>query len=267
MSFDFEATKRLVNGHSQDNYSWVYAQTNEHLRELYSNVDFMGKNVLSVASSGDQMFMAYAFGAKHVDLFDVNKLTFYYYYLRLWTIQYFDRFYPKIPFHKRYLNDLLRMVKVKDEAEEMALNYWHEILDGVNSAMLANIFIYEGKHLDGSKNELSIIKDSLTSDKSTFYNFDLSNYFKCEDKYDIVVASNIVDWLHGSEAAIERYKDNLYNLLNDNGIVLCSDLGAGGASRLQKRIFEKEFDYHKYPAFKQKDNSERPSGFEFQKKR
>lgn len=267
MSFDFYATKLLVNGSVQENYRWIYAQTNEHLRQLYSSVDFNDKNVLSVAASGDQSFLAYALGAKHIDLFDINQLTFYYYYLRVWTIKYFNRFYPKIPFHKRYLNDLLQMVKTNNGAEIIAFDYWNEILNEFDNKMLERIFVYVGKHLDVSKSELSVIKDSIDSDESIFHNIDMSNYINIKEKYDIVITSNIVDWLHEDIDRIEGYKNNLCNLLNDNGIVLCSDLsGRYGASNVQKRIFEKEFDYYQLPDFKRNEYNVTP-GYVFQKKR
>ena len=267
MSFDFDATKILVSGNPQENYRYVYAQTNEYLRQLYSNVDFKNKNVLSVAASGDQSFLAYAYGAKHIDLFDLNQLTFYYYYLRAWTIKYFNRFYPKIPFHKRFLNDLLQMVKINNGAEIIAFDYWNEILNEFDNRKLERIFLFEGKHLDVSKSELSFIKDSIEADKSTFHNIDISDYINIKEKYDIIVTSNIVDWFHGDRGKIEDYKDNLYNLLNKNGIVLCSDLsGKYGASDVQKRIFEKKFNYYQLPEFKMNECNVTP-GYVFQKKR
>ena len=126
MSFDFDATKLLVEGYAQENYRKVYSQTNEHLRQLYSNVDFSDKKVLSVAASGDQAFLAYAFGAKHIDLFDINKITLYYYYLRLWTIKYFNKFYPKIPFHKKFkfIVKMSLITKCWKECLFMMANIW-----------------------------------------------------------------------------------------------------------------------------------------------
>ena len=49
----------------------------------------------TVLASGDQAFYFYDNGAKKVDLFDINKLSIYYYYLRVWIIKYLGRFYPR----------------------------------------------------------------------------------------------------------------------------------------------------------------------------
>lgn len=263
MSFDFDATKLLVEGYAQENYRKVYSQTNEHLRQLYSNVDFSDKKVLSVAASGDQAFLAYAFGAKHIDLFDINKITLYYYYLRLWTIKYFNRFYPKIPFHKKFLKDLLQMVQIRDGAEKIAFDYWRAVLDEFDNKMLERMFVYDGKYLEVSAGELSVIKKAIDSDKSTFYNVDISDYVNIKNKYDIIVTSNIYEWIRRWNVAIEEYRDNLYSLLNDGGVVLCSNM----ATNHQKNIFEKDFEYCKFPSFKKSANCSVTPGYAFIKRR
>ena len=78
---------------SFDKYGPVYPYSNENLDKLFSCVDVCGKDVLTVASSGDHAFYSYNNGANRVDLFDINILTKYYYYLRMWVIKYFDNFY------------------------------------------------------------------------------------------------------------------------------------------------------------------------------
>lgn len=44
--------------------------------------------------SGDQAFHFLNRDAKSVDVFDINRLSIYYYYLRIWLIKYMNEFYP-----------------------------------------------------------------------------------------------------------------------------------------------------------------------------
>ena len=60
----------------------------------FDAVNVEGRDVLTVLGSGDQALYMYDRGAKSVYLFDKNNLTLYYYYLRVWTIEYLNEFYP-----------------------------------------------------------------------------------------------------------------------------------------------------------------------------
>ena len=93
---DFKMTEKLLNNVSVDGYGKIYFSSNEDLKTIFSNFDFKDKDVLTVAGSGDQAFYSYNDDAKKVDLFDKNKLTIYYYYLRKWIISYYDMFYPEL---------------------------------------------------------------------------------------------------------------------------------------------------------------------------
>ena len=79
-----------------DEYGKMYYRTNEDLVEAYLDTDFQGKEVLSVLASSDQVFTARVLEAKTVDAFDKNRLTLYYFYLRLWTLKYEKELYPHI---------------------------------------------------------------------------------------------------------------------------------------------------------------------------
>ena len=104
---DIDNTSRLMDGIECDSFCPVYFSTNEHLDDIFSYIDVKDKKVLSVIGSGDQAFYFYNNGAKKVDLFDINKLAIYYYFLRVWTMKYLNRSYPYKNFGTSYIRDLI----------------------------------------------------------------------------------------------------------------------------------------------------------------
>ena len=111
---DIMGTYDVYNTRYSSEYNKVYFNTNESLDDLFKNVDIKNKDVLTVLGSGDQSFYCYDGDARSVDVFDVNRLAIYYYYLRIWTIEYFDRFYPKDNLDKEYISNLLKLVTPKN---------------------------------------------------------------------------------------------------------------------------------------------------------
>ena len=119
-------TNFVIKGKQVDNYSKIYFASNEKLDKIFSNVDIKDKNVLTVLGSGDQAFHLYNRGARHVDVFDKNKLTLFYYYLRRWVIQYLNAFYPETNLRNIYIKKLLKKVEPRTIEELDAYNYWSE---------------------------------------------------------------------------------------------------------------------------------------------
>ena len=61
----------------------VYLFSNENVNSFKSIYNFDNATVLSVIGSGDQYFSSLLFGAKHIDLFDFNARTIYYFFLNI----------------------------------------------------------------------------------------------------------------------------------------------------------------------------------------
>lgn len=96
VNYDLSQVRSIIGGfHSKkDRYhDLVFYNSNENLRKLFSGIDLKDKEILSVLASSDQLFYFYDNGTKLVDTFDKNKLTFYYFYLRKWFIQYKNKYY------------------------------------------------------------------------------------------------------------------------------------------------------------------------------
>ena len=120
-------THDIIDGVCNDkHYNSIYFHSNEDLNSIFNEVDVSDKDVLTVLSSGDQAFHMYDRGAGSVEFFDVNKLTLYYFYLRVWTIKYLNRFYPELYLKNNFLNKVLRYVKPETEEEMQAYLYWKD---------------------------------------------------------------------------------------------------------------------------------------------
>ena len=258
--------------YSFSKYAPVYPYSNECLDKLYSNFDLYGKDVLTVAASGDQALYAYNQGARNVDLFDINCLAKYYYYLRIWSIKYFDTFYldefdindkdnyiksissvyeiikegfdfdnSSFKLHSS-LSLLLNIVRPSSMEEAEALRYW--ILFSNLCLAKDYSFDYFSHNYyfmdDGEKKikveDLSRIRFMLKRNSFNFYNVDLKNNFNIEKKYDVVIASNIHETVRDKDTY--AFRDNLYNLLNDNGIAVLSNINKNLKSSRKKFLSE-----------------------------
>ena len=124
---DILYTKFLLDGKQHNWYDKIYYSTNEDLESLLDVFDVEGKDVLSVTGSGDQAFHFHSKKANNVDLFDINRLTIHYYYLRVWVLNHLDNYYPNMDFAS-YIEELLRRVIPTTEEENISLLYWKRFI-------------------------------------------------------------------------------------------------------------------------------------------
>ena len=74
----------------------IYGFTNENISSFSSLYDFDNAKVLSVLGSGDQYFASLLYGAKEVDLYDINKDAWNFFVLKYYgilTLEYDEFFY------------------------------------------------------------------------------------------------------------------------------------------------------------------------------
>ncbi len=92
------------------NWYSFYATTNENLGYFQKFASFEDKDVLTVTASGDHALNAVYFGAKSVETFDINELTFFAYDLKQAALlnlsrQDFLDFYSDIPLFNKKIYD------------------------------------------------------------------------------------------------------------------------------------------------------------------
>lgn len=225
----------------------VYFNSNERLNNIFSHFDFNEKEIFSVLGSGDQAFNLINRGASRVDLFDRNNNTFYYFYLRLWAIKYYNLYYFK-KWDSATINNLLKMVKPYDANEEIALYFWRWM---IKSSQFNNCW-YLTFIRDYSYMDYNVISDTerlgklLESKSFKFDNIDLTDKINFEKKYDYVVLSNIMEWLDESDNDhILNFSHNIRDLLSDDGIAVCSVLRRNPRDKKAREILCRDFDIHK----------------------
>lgn len=240
---DYLASRIICEDKKVNGYDKVFYKTNEDLLDIYLDIDFYDKDVLSVQASGDQVLTARFLDAKNVDSFDINRLTLYYFYLRLWSIKYRDRLYPEVEDGNKWMKRLIREVEPGSEMEKKALDFYKMHLK--KNTNIENMFFAieaqeKGKTLFTKAEEL---KDNL-SPKLRFKEMDLFKKNKVNRKYDIALISNILEWAKNDDKKLETACDNLDRMLNKDGVVVCSNLiyRTMFDKDRERDIFSKSFD-------------------------
>ncbi len=195
----------------------AYLITNENLSAFDEIYHFKGKDVLSVAGSGDQYFTCKLYGANRVDLFDYNKRARDLFILKFMALK--DLSYPE--FYKFIMEEKMKNTRTYERLRDFLPADVQYFFDLYYKYFFPCIEIYKGpKYGDGS-----IIPY-----------FDVDNYYKLQDilsheelptfyhesildlpdmvvgPYDIMLTSNIYGWLH-SDYLIES-PDGYKSLLN-----------------------------------------------------
>ena len=237
---DVMNTILVMNEQFEENYERLYFQSNELLHKIFSNFDLEGKDVLTVAGSGDQAFHCYKNGAKSIDLFDKNPLTIYYFYLRRWVVEYLNLFYPDKSFTSKDIKRLLKKVIVRSDYENDSIEYWEKLIkekDFRFTKLFWKDLVQQKQSNDF--NDLFLIKNRL-SDNFSFYNLDITKYLISNKKYDVIITSNISDY-YGNAFTLAGYEDNLKGMLKDDGIIVCSNLSQDRVGLIEELVFEDDF--------------------------
>lgn len=250
---DLLKTKEVIDEKEDINYSRIYIRTNEELDKLFSCFSVKDKNVLTVLASSDQAFCSYYLGAKSVDTFDKNKLTGYYYYLRKWLIEYMSEFSPsnkKVNLSNEWIYDLLMMVECRSEKEEIAYNYWYVYTMNTLGFLGKNLF-YINK--DFNKTMISDLEKLKGIIRDKDLSFRCQNI--CEDidksrKYNTVIMSNILEYNSYDRNKLRVCRDNLYDILEDDGEVICTNLIDKHASSMEQAIFEEKFELENFQVYR-----------------
>ena len=247
---DFLACEDVCKGRALDNYSLIYFKCNENIGDFFPCFDFNDKDVLSVAASSDQAFMANYLGARSTDIFDKNDLAHYYLYLRKWQVKYNNELYPEEILDNNYLwlSDLLSKVEPSSNRfENAAFKFWYmHLKHKTNFRKLFFSDPRDGITIDKVDNKFKKAVDK----KYSFRRLDLfdKEITYMSNKYDIVLLSNILEWARSNDKYILNTKNNLYKILKDDGIVLCSSLMCRSKESidLERYIFSDDFNYQNY---------------------
>ena len=238
---------------SENDFDFIYPFTTENIDGYLSKIDVDNKDVLTVCSSGDHVLNLILKGAKKIDTFDISPLSKYYLNLKIAGVkaleykEFLDFFryvdYPKAFENNSKAFDFKKYLKISPYLDKYTRTFWDSLymeFDGIE--LRENEFLFSR---DEDKNrvlvninaylkeenyyKLKSILNSKEYDIKFYYNnmLELPNVLK--DKYDIIMLSNIPQYLNG----IYEYKsityclnkfreliDKLSNKLNNNGLIV-----------------------------------------------
>ena len=246
----------IVIGNNFDNdYDRLYFSSNEPLDILFQNISVKDKDVLSVLASSDHYFYSLYYGNRDVDVYDVNKLTKYYYYLRRWSILYNKNFYLPDNIFKSHkpIYDLLKKVSCQDENEEEAYIFWNSYIKNVLSFDNAELF-YVGSRR-GELPDMNLLREKVYCSHPTFYHIDLFQEVTLPKKYDLVITSNIFEYGRSHSKKMITCRDNMNRILKDKGEIVGTHLIHGDEDSYldgEREIYQKYFDYEELPYYTQK---------------
>lgn len=246
--------------------SKVYSFTTENIAGYFEYLDFINKNVLTVAASGDHIINAFYKGAESVCGFDINYLALIFTELKLVALQELK--------YEEFLQFFL--INEKDDIKKNmnALDYWTyenrlkthlsqnavEILDTLyqnfnnNGYDLRNSYIFNNKYdnntvklksnlylkseIDYNKAKESLKEKEIILLNSNYKDINLLYATKC----DIILMSNISDYIkdiYGIESNyIEEYiTEIIQKFKNATNKVVCAYL-----YDIEKNTYRTEID-------------------------
>jgi len=207
----------------------LFRFSNENISKYYKLYNFNDKDVLTVIGSGDQALAALYKGAKKVDVFDINKLSYYLLMLKkyAWKSLTYNEFITFFnPATKlSIIDELYKKINIKDDNIK---SYWDLIFK--NSYYFYFLFIDTNVSMDKIKktipylkdeNEYNILKKIIDDVNFNYIGGDLKDIiYNINSKYDYINLSNIIDYIDDKKKAKTIYTKFFNKILKKNGICI-----------------------------------------------
>lgn len=225
--------KRFLIAKGFDEHSFIYRNTNENINGYLSQLPIKGKDVLTVASSGDHALLSQLNEAKNVETYDINHFARFYQELKLSAYQilnyndFINFFYTDKGFTYEIFEKIINLNDEVDDFWQYLFDYYddYEIID---SQLFSN-FEYS---FDVLKQFHPFLKEDYfnkhkTKNNITFYQSNALNLPKTlVKKYDVIMLSsipNFIDDFYNLEK-FKNYLEKLSTKLNDNGYIIANYL-------------------------------------------
>lgn len=217
-----------------ENYSVdkVFPFTNENLPQMFKDFDFEGKSVLTVGSSGDQLFESIVKGAKRVTVADANVYSQPFIELKIVALKNLSYEEASDYFTRESILDWKYYKKVSHDLSPMAKEFWDTIMlemeldldtrRRIVSKVFHGNFMHKGKNSASFFRDREIynkLKENIKDCEIDFIVADVTMFESLvQDKYDFIFLSNIFDYFRDS--AFFKCIDGLgRNILKPNGIM------------------------------------------------
>lgn len=236
----------IFNDKNGDTFAYLYSRTNEDLKKLFELIDVRDKNILSVLSSSDYLFSALFKEAGNVETFDINRITYRYYYLRKWLIQNGILDAGKVCTQDVF--KIISSIKTSNSSEMESALFWKYFFN-LSRCKKNYLYYYDNLFIDIDAKKM-IYEDNLRDVANIldgynlhFKHMNICNGFNSDNKYDVIFLSNIMDYNRNSKSKINDIRDNLDDLLTDDGIIVMSHFKFFSGFNIEHEVFSDSFDY------------------------
>lgn len=266
---DIIRTIKILSLEKDDSYSKIYMNSNEELYKIFKSFSVKDRKVLTVLSSSDQFFLCHYLGAKRVDSFDCNKICEYYFYLRKWLFKYKNYFFSlrsNAKINNKLIEEVLRLVDCSNLDEERAYNYWCSF---IRKGLSINELFFDDIYDDSLEKLISnmlVLKEIVESVNLNFRYQDISADIDKKRKYNIVILSNLLEYYSMDYEKLKRCRDNLYEILEDDGEVICTNMVKHYTSTFEKNIFKEKFGFNDFSFYRKDFSRNYPVGYSYIKK-
>jgi hypothetical protein len=237
----------------------IYDFTNENVSAYKDLFDFSNARVLTVLGSGDQYFTSLLNGAKNIEVFDYNIVTWYYFLLKFTAIKYLS--YED--FYQMFITDNLDNLKIYNKLlpylPEDCIWFFNKLylLRRKFSSIVTNNTLFLASLNNNSikipylnKEKYYELQEILKHiDIPVFYNcnlLDLKNLISSD--FDILILSNIYHYLDFSVSDYQEFLDE-FNIPN----ILALYTWAMNSEE-QNEFYQNGFDITKIPGITNRSN-------------
>lgn len=227
-------------------FAYLYSRTNEDLNSLFNLINVKDKDVLSVLSSSDYLFSLLYKGVCVIDTFDINAITYRYYFLRKWLIA--NGYLDAKSLSCKDIFKLISTISPKSSEEKDSILFWKYYFN-LSRSRKDCLYYHDDLFIDINAKKI-IYEDNLCDVANLldgyvlkFQHMNICNGYNSDKKYDVIFLSNIMDYNRNNKSKLNDICKNLNSLLNDDGIIVMSHFSFFSNFNLEINIFSKYFDY------------------------
>ncbi|MBQ9182130.1 MAG: DUF3419 family protein [Bacilli bacterium] len=210
---------------SFENFAPTYSFSNENLKDYFNFFDIKNGNVLTVTGSGDQVITSILHGAKNIDCFDSNTLSYYNLMLKLNAIKSLDvedfltlyNILTPVKNRKKYY------LKFNESISQENIKIFWDFIFSKKGDLFRECFINKTDKLDGI-DYLDIEKYKSLQNINSNINFKKCDVFelpnKYHKKYDFINLSNIYNFIDNSDDFVDLINILDNKNLKENGKIL-----------------------------------------------
>lgn len=211
-------------------FSSIYLFTNENLRGVMDLVDADKKDALTVCGSGDHVLNLAQSGAKKIDVFDRNKLTYYYLDFKracALSLKYDEFKKTLLGFELGEDMEKEKFKRISRNLSQVSKDFWdwysgaegcgiykgdlfnmHDLsLPFEKSAEMINPYF--------DKDNYATLQKNLETCEINFTANHVYDAINTDKKYDVILLSNIARWV-GAGGFLQHVKKELPKIMNDD---------------------------------------------------